>query len=142
MFQTHLCHTSGLPAAPRASFSASPVIVVGPLFLCCPVENDTCLSRFTYFSSHSRVFPVFLSHLATAPQPLASHPCRALSLSLRLLSRHHRALWLSPSSSSLHARVTPLPGRVGRSARPRIDLTLAVADYKSDQLGAHRARWT
>lgn len=111
MFQTHLCRVC-----------------------------DHLLSLFLYRSFLSHLFSLYISRSLLFP------PFSALSISFSLsLSRSFSTIIRSRSLSfSVYLHFTPfahtfIPNRRTLTVPNRIDLTLSVADYKSDQLGARCA---
>lgn len=110
MFQTHLCRVCDHPS-PASTFSVSLIPLLPSLL-------------------HAISLPV---PPASSPSPLS-----VLSLSLSLFQTIlARFLFLSPVSSLSHTRSPPTGEH--SPCQTRIDLTLSVADYKSDQLGARCA---
>lgn len=115
MFQTHLCRVCDHPSPPFMSSSLSRSSCTISL----PRNFSPCTSRFLTFPYSKRPVSLYLSlfysnHLFS-PFLSFSHP-------------------LHPCRTHVHP-----PTGEHSPCQTRIDLTLSVADYKSDQLGARCA---
>ena len=146
MFQTHLCHMARFLSL-SLSLSHLPSITLFPI-LYASISVSLSKHAFTLSLSSpisrpsSSYFPLFLfPHIPFPfhPHPLHRSPTYYLNATVPILVPFYLLKQaICPSSSDIRGRVSS-PPRGRQQCQSGIDLTLTVADYKFDQLGAYCA---